>query len=90
MAPEIETPAVLIDLDVAERNIRRFQYYADAHGMNVRLTLRPTSWPRWPSASPSWCSAIPADTAVASPTPTPPGSWPKSSQIPPDFHSLAR
>jgi D-serine deaminase-like pyridoxal phosphate-dependent protein len=33
----IDSPAVVIDLDRAQRNIRRFQDYADRHG----LTLRP-------------------------------------------------
>ena len=34
--PEVETPAVLVDLDVAEANVRRFQHHADAHGFRVR------------------------------------------------------
>ncbi|MEO1092977.1 MAG: alanine racemase [Pseudomonadota bacterium] len=33
---EIDTPAVVVDLDVAEANIERFQRYADAHGLAVR------------------------------------------------------
>jgi D-serine deaminase-like pyridoxal phosphate-dependent protein len=34
------TPAVLIDLDIARRNIRRFQDYADAHGLTVRPHIK--------------------------------------------------
>jgi D-serine deaminase-like pyridoxal phosphate-dependent protein len=34
------TPAVLIDLDVVRRNIRRFQDYADAHGLRVRPHIK--------------------------------------------------
>jgi len=37
---EVDTPAVLIDLDVAERNIDRFQRYADAHGLAVRPHIK--------------------------------------------------
>jgi D-serine deaminase-like pyridoxal phosphate-dependent protein len=32
----LDTPAVLVDLDVAERNVDRFQAYADAHGLVAR------------------------------------------------------
>ena len=32
----VDTPAVLIDLDVAERNVDRFQAHADAAGLTVR------------------------------------------------------
>jgi len=34
--PEIETPAVLIDLDIAEANIDRFQGHCTKHGIAVR------------------------------------------------------
>src|ERR671926_1443928 len=33
---EIETPAVLIDLDRVERNLRRWQDFCDAHGLANR------------------------------------------------------
>ena len=36
----IDTPAVLVDLDIARRNIERFQAYADAHGMKVRPHIK--------------------------------------------------
>lgn len=36
----ISTPAVLIDLDIANRNIERFQRYADANGLNVRPHIK--------------------------------------------------
>lgn len=37
---EIDTPAVLIDLDIAKRNIERFQNYADGHGLHVRPHIK--------------------------------------------------
>lgn len=37
---EIDTPAVLVDLDIAKRNIERFQSYADAHGLRVRPHIK--------------------------------------------------
>lgn len=37
---EIQTPAVLIDLDVAVANICRFQEYADSHALNVRPHIK--------------------------------------------------
>lgn len=36
----IDTPAVLVDLDIARRNIQRFQSYADAHGLKVRPHIK--------------------------------------------------
>lgn len=36
----LSTPAVLIDLDIVERNIQRFQDYADRHGLNVRPHIK--------------------------------------------------
>jgi D-serine deaminase-like pyridoxal phosphate-dependent protein len=36
----IDTPAVLIDLDIAKRNIERFQHYADQHGLRVRPHIK--------------------------------------------------
>jgi D-serine deaminase-like pyridoxal phosphate-dependent protein len=37
---DIDTPAVLVDLDVAKRNIKRFQLYADKHGIRVRPHIK--------------------------------------------------
>lgn len=36
----VDTPAVLVDLDIAQRNIDRFQAYADAHGLKVRPHIK--------------------------------------------------
>ena len=36
----IDTPAVLVDLDIAQANIARFQAYADAHGIAVRPHIK--------------------------------------------------
>ena len=36
----LDTPAVLIDLDVAETNIRRFQAYCDQHGLKSRPHIK--------------------------------------------------
>ena len=36
----VNTPAVLVDLDITRRNIDRFQAYADAHGMKVRPHIK--------------------------------------------------
>jgi D-serine deaminase-like pyridoxal phosphate-dependent protein len=40
MFPEIQTPAVLVDIDVAKRNIQRFQTYADGRGLRVRPHIK--------------------------------------------------
>ena len=40
MLDTINTPAVLVDLDIARRNIERFQAYADAHGLRVRPHIK--------------------------------------------------
>lgn len=40
MDAAIETPAVVVDLDVTRRNIDRFQHYADAHGLKVRPHIK--------------------------------------------------
>ncbi|WP_315927109.1 D-TA family PLP-dependent enzyme [Mesorhizobium sp. SP-1A] len=40
MHDEIQTPAVLVDIDVARRNIERFQVYADSHGLKVRPHIK--------------------------------------------------
>ena len=37
---DIETPAVLIDVETAEANIRRFQDYCDQHGLSVRPHIK--------------------------------------------------
>lgn len=37
---ELDTPAVLIDLDVMERNLRRAQEYCDAHGIRLRPHIK--------------------------------------------------
>ncbi|MBR0554578.1 D-TA family PLP-dependent enzyme [Ciceribacter sp. L1K23] len=36
----LNTPAVLIDLDIARANIARFQAYADQHGLHVRPHIK--------------------------------------------------
>jgi D-serine deaminase-like pyridoxal phosphate-dependent protein len=36
----LDTPAVLVDLDVARHNIQRFQTYADAHSLKVRPHIK--------------------------------------------------
>lgn len=35
-----DTPAVLIDLDIAKQNIKKFQTYADQHGISVRPHIK--------------------------------------------------
>src|SRR5918911_4083782 len=37
---DIETPAVLIDLDRVERNLRRWQDFGDAHGLANRPHIK--------------------------------------------------
>jgi D-serine deaminase-like pyridoxal phosphate-dependent protein len=36
----IDTPAVLVDLDIAERNIRAFQSYCDQHNLKLRPHIK--------------------------------------------------
>ena len=36
----IDTPAVLVDLDIAEANIDRFQAYCDSHGLKLRPHIK--------------------------------------------------
>ena len=43
---EIETPAVLVDLAVVQRNIAKFQAYADAHGLKVRPHIKTHKLPQ--------------------------------------------
>ncbi|MEP9374345.1 D-TA family PLP-dependent enzyme [Mesorhizobium sp. KR1-2] len=40
MTSRIETPAVLVDLDLARRNVEKFQAYADGHGIRVRPHIK--------------------------------------------------
>lgn len=44
---DIDTPAVVVDLDVAARNIERFQRYADAHGLKVRPHIKTHKLPQF-------------------------------------------
>ncbi|MQW85473.1 D-TA family PLP-dependent enzyme [Sinorhizobium saheli] len=46
MTLPIETPAVLVDIDVARRNIRLFQDYADRHGIRVRPHIKTHKLPQ--------------------------------------------
>lgn len=41
-----QTPAVVIDLDIAKRNIRRFQDFADRHGFAVRPHIKTHKLPQ--------------------------------------------
>lgn len=40
MFDDIDTPAVLIDLDVVERNVARYQDYCDRHGLALRPHIK--------------------------------------------------
>ncbi|APG94482.1 D-TA family PLP-dependent enzyme [Sinorhizobium americanum] len=42
----IETPAVLVDLDIARRNVHAFQAYADQHGIRVRPHIKTHKLPQ--------------------------------------------
>ncbi|MFW5678844.1 MAG: D-TA family PLP-dependent enzyme [Pseudomonadota bacterium] len=42
----VDTPAVLVDLDVAEANIDRFQRYCDAYGLKARPHIKTHKLPR--------------------------------------------
>jgi len=46
MTLPLDTPAVLIDLDVAETNIRAFQSYCDSHGLRLRPHIKTHKLPR--------------------------------------------
>ncbi|WP_112809688.1 D-TA family PLP-dependent enzyme [Ensifer sp.] len=46
MPMPIETPAVLVDIEIAKRNIRTFQDYADAHGIRVRPHIKTHKLPQ--------------------------------------------
>lgn len=42
----IDTPAVLVDLDIAKANIERFQAYANEHGLRVRPHIKTHKLPQ--------------------------------------------
>ena len=44
---DIDTPAVLIDLDIVARNLRAAQDYADAHGLKLRPHVKTHKLPRF-------------------------------------------
>lgn len=44
---DIETPAVLIDLDIVERNLKAAQDYADHHGLKLRPHVKTHKLPRF-------------------------------------------
>lgn len=46
MFPAIDTPAVLVDMDVAEANIERFQEHCDTHGLKLRPHIKTHKLPR--------------------------------------------
>ncbi|MCX7299690.1 MAG: D-TA family PLP-dependent enzyme [Rhodobacterales bacterium] len=47
---DIDTPAVLIDLDIVERNLRSAQDYANQHGLNLRPHVKTHKLPRFARA----------------------------------------
>lgn len=47
---DVDTPAVLIDLDIVERNIARFQAYCDEHGIEARPHIKTHKLPRFARA----------------------------------------
>ncbi|MDH6230745.1 D-serine deaminase-like pyridoxal phosphate-dependent protein [Mesorhizobium soli] len=46
MTSRIETPAVLVDLDLARRNVEKFQAYADRSGLAVRPHIKTHKLPQ--------------------------------------------
>ena len=44
---EFETPALVVDLDVAEMNLRKMQSFADKHGMGLRPHSKTHKSPYW-------------------------------------------
>jgi D-serine deaminase-like pyridoxal phosphate-dependent protein len=44
---EFETPSIVVDLDVAEENIRKMQSFADKHGMGLRPHSKTHKSPYW-------------------------------------------
>lgn len=49
--PDIDTPGVLVDLDIAEANIDRFQAHCVKHGLAVRPHIKPINSPSWRDGS---------------------------------------
>ena len=47
MFPEVSTPAVLIDLDIVDTNISRFQSYCDQHNLKLRPHIKTHKLPRF-------------------------------------------
>jgi len=45
--PDLDTPAVLIDLDRVEANLKRAQDYADSHGLKLRPHIKTHKLPRF-------------------------------------------
>ena len=46
MTLPIDTPAVLVDLNIAETNVRAFQDYCDSHGLQLRPHIKTHKLPR--------------------------------------------
>ncbi|MCG7627250.1 D-TA family PLP-dependent enzyme [Epibacterium sp. MM17-32] len=46
MTLPIDTPAVLVDLNIAEANVRAFQDYCDTHGLQLRPHIKTHKLPR--------------------------------------------
>ncbi|MBU3033029.1 D-TA family PLP-dependent enzyme [Tritonibacter mobilis] len=46
MTLPIDTPAVLVDLNIAEANVRAFQGYCDTHGLQLRPHIKTHKLPR--------------------------------------------
>ena len=44
--PQIDTPSVIVDLNIAEANIDRFQTYCDQHGLKLRPHIKTHKLPR--------------------------------------------
>ena len=47
MYPEIDTPSVLIDTELAERNIKRYQKYCNTHNLNLRPHIKTHKLPHF-------------------------------------------
>ena len=43
----LETPAVVVDLDVVEKNLRRCQDYMNQHGLALRPHIKTHKIPSW-------------------------------------------
>ena len=46
MTLPIDTPVVLVDLNIAEANVRAFQDYCDTHGLQLRPHIKTHKLPR--------------------------------------------